>query len=156
LEEGQFYLGHTGGGGRMGYSILGDCANTAARLESLNKHLGTHVLASQAVVASADNLLLRPLGRFVLVGKAAPIPVMEVIAQRDKASEAQIALCARFAEAFDLFQQQQWAQAASSFEALLTEHPADGPSRFYLARCRSYQEQAPRHDDATAIHMDAK
>jgi adenylate cyclase len=140
----------------MGYSILGDCANTASRLEGLNKHLGTHVLASQAVVAKADDLLLRPLGRFVLVGKAAPIPVVEVIAQRDNASDAQIALCARFAEALEIFQQTQWAQAAKSFEAILADHPTDGPSRFYLARCRNYQEQAPRNDDATAIYMDAK
>jgi class 3 adenylate cyclase len=34
----------TGGGGHYLYSIVGDTANTAARLESLNKHLGTHVL----------------------------------------------------------------------------------------------------------------
>ncbi|MCK5667002.1 MAG: adenylate/guanylate cyclase domain-containing protein, partial [Thiotrichaceae bacterium] len=72
MEEGSFYLGHTGGGGRMGFSILGDCANTAARLESLNKHLGTHILASENVANDADNLLLRPLGKFVLKGQATP------------------------------------------------------------------------------------
>lgn len=156
LEEGQFYLGHTGGGGRLGYSILGDCANTAARLESLNKHLGTHVLASQAVIAHADHILSRSVGRFVLVGKSTPMPVAEVIAEREKASDSQVQLCARFAEALDTFQQLQWMQAAVYFEAILKDHPTDGPSRFYLARCHDYQRLAPQVEDAAAIYMDAK
>lgn len=156
LEEGQFYLGHTGGGGRLGYSILGDCANTAARLESLNKHLGTHVLASQAVIAHADHILSRSVGRFVLVGKSTPMPVAEVIAEREKASDSQVQLCARFAEALDTFQQLQWMQAAVYFEAILKDHPTDGPSRFYLARCHDYQRLAPQVEDAAAIYMDTK
>src|SRR5262249_50364187 len=65
LQDGHFYLGHTGGGGRLAYSILGDTANTAARLESLNRHLGTHVLAAASVVGGdANGLLVRPLGSF--------------------------------------------------------------------------------------------
>lgn len=156
MEEGQFYLGHTGGGGRLGYSILGDCANTAARLESLNKHLGTHVLASQAVVAQTDHLLLRPVGRFVLVGKATPLPVLEVIAEREKADANQVRLCARFAEALDAFQRQQWTQAGDLFETILRDYPEDGPSRFYLARCRDHQVQPPQSEDPTAIYMNAK
>ncbi len=156
LDEGQFYLGHTGGGGRMGYSILGDCANTSARLESLNKHLGTHILATQPVVANADNLLLRPLGRFTLVGKGDPIPIVEILSQTDTATGSQNRLCEHFARALDVFRQQQWAQAAAQFEAILKEYPEDGPSRFYLDRCRDYQTQAPADEDPTVIRMESK
>jgi adenylate cyclase len=156
MEEGQFYLGHTGGGGRLGYSILGDCANTAARLESLNKHLGTHVLASHAVVGGADNLLLRPVGQFVLVGKAEPISVLEVLGERDKASASVNQLCTRFAEAFNAFQSQQWASAATLFEAILKDYPGDGPSRFYLSRCREYEKQVPEVEDPSVVYMNAK
>jgi adenylate cyclase len=39
LEAGMAYVGHAGGGGHYVYSIVGDCANTAARIEGLNKLL---------------------------------------------------------------------------------------------------------------------
>jgi len=91
-----------------------------------------------------------------VVGKSAPIPVSEVLGERDKAGEIQAQLCARFAEALDDFQRQQWTQAASAFEAILKHHPADGPTRFYLARCRDYLAQAPQAGDPAVIYMNAK
>lgn len=156
LDEGSFYLGHTGGGGRMGYSILGDCANTAARLETLNKHLHTHILASEAVVSGTRNLLLRPLGKFLLVGKSEPVSVVEVMAKREKVTDQQVRLCQRFAEALLTFESQQWSNASQLFEAILKNYPDDGPSRFYLDRCRDYMEQAPEGDNPSVIRMDAK
>jgi adenylate cyclase len=156
LEEGHFYLGHTGGGGRMGYSILGDCANTAARLESLNKHLGTHVLATQAVVQNDDELLLRPLGRFTLVGKEEPIPIVEILAPRNAMTDRQSQLCERFSVALDLFVQQQWDVAGERLEAILNDYPGDGPSRFYLDRCQGYQAHPPADEDPSVIRMESK
>lgn len=156
LDEGSFYLGHTGGGGRMGYSILGDCANTAARLETLNKHLHTHILASGPVVAEDCGLLLRPVGRFVLVGKAAGLPVVEVVAPMETATDRQLRLCDDFAAALQEFEQQMWTKAATHFESLLGDFPDDGPSRFYLDLCHRYVTQPPEGDDPSVIRMDAK
>ncbi|MDH3690644.1 MAG: adenylate/guanylate cyclase domain-containing protein [Gammaproteobacteria bacterium] len=156
LEEGHFYLGHTGGGGRMGYSILGDCANTAARLESLNKHLGTHILASDPVVKKPNGLLTRPLGRFILVGKADPISIVEILAADGSANKSQVRLRERFTQALGLFEKQQWSEAANHFEAVLKDYPEDGPSRFYLNLCREYQTQPPISEDPSVIRMDAK
>lgn len=156
LDEGSFYLGHTGGGGRMGFSILGDCANTAARLESLNKYLNTHILASGPVVADDCDLLLRPVGRFVLKGKTEATPVIEVIAERSRATKSQIELCRRFAEAMYEFEQQQWGDATRLFEAVLVDFPDDGPSRFLLDLCRQYAIKEPTGEDRSAILMDAK
>ena len=87
MQDGHFYLGHTGGGGRMAYSILGDPANTAARLESLNKHLGTHILAAASVLDGLDDVLIRPLGSFQLKGRAEATPLAEVLAL-DRAGHA--------------------------------------------------------------------
>lgn len=156
MDEGRFYLGHTGGGGRMGYSILGDCANTAARLESLNKHLKTHILASGAVVSGADHLLLRPVGQYVLVGKSAPLPVFEVLAATDHATPAQRVLCERFAEAFEAFRSGQWARAIERFEAILGDFPNDGPTLFHLGRCRGYLAESAAVEDPTVVLMNAK
>ncbi len=80
LEAGYVYVGHAGGGGRFVYSIVGDSANTASRVEGLNKHVGTQILATGEVVAGFENLVMRSLGAFQFVGKTDAIPVYEVLA----------------------------------------------------------------------------
>ena len=70
LECGTVYVGHAGDGGHFVFSIVGDCANTASRIESRNKHLGTQLLSTETVVAELDYLLVRSLGRFQFVGKS--------------------------------------------------------------------------------------
>jgi adenylate cyclase len=157
LQDGSVYLGHTGGGGRLAYSILGDAANTAARLESFNKQLGTHVLAAQTVVQDLDDLLLlRPLGSFQFVGRADATPAMEILARKAAASPDQMQLCERFAEALEAFRAQRWTDAAALFERITERFSDDGPSLFYLRYCRRYAADVPEDGDPTVIRLDAK
>jgi adenylate cyclase len=152
LQDGEVYVGHTGGGGRFLYSIVGDTANTAARLESLNKHLGTHVLAAESVVQDANGLLLRPLGWFRLRGKADPTSIIEILGRKESASAEHLDLCARFAEGLAVFQRKEWERAASLFEAI-TKSYDDGPSRFYWAHSQKYAALASNYDGPALIHM---
>ena len=156
LESGWVYVGHAGGGGHFVYSIVGDCANTASRIEGLNKHIGTQLLATESVVAGLDNLLVRPLGRFQFVGKSEALPIMEIVAPRNSASPEQVLLCERFSEALDTFQKAQWDRAADRCKDMLTSYPEDGPARFYLSLCERYQSGAAEPDDPRIIRMDAK
>lgn len=157
LQDGHFYLGHTGGGGRMAYSILGDPANTAARLESLNKHLGTYVLAAASVVEGVEDLLVRPVGSFRFVGKTEAMPVVEVLARRTTATTDQVRLCERFRDALHLLRARRWSEATEAFEALLKDHPGDGPSTFFLNRCELHAVKGPSEgEDPTVVRMDAK
>jgi adenylate cyclase len=157
LQDGSVYLGHTGGGGRLAYSILGDPANTAARLESFNKQLGTHVLAARTVVQDLDRLLLlRPLGTFQFVGRADATPVMEILARRAAASQNHVQLCERFTEALEAFRAQRWIEAATLFEGIIERFSGDGPSLFYLSYCRRYTANGPDDGDPAIIRLDAK
>ena len=156
LHAGEVFVGHSGGGGRFVYSVVGDIANAASRVEGLNKHVGTHLLATGSVVDGVDDLLLRPLGQFRFVGKTNALPIFEILATKDRAGESQRRLCERFAEALDVFRAERWAAAADLFEAILRDHPADGPSRFLLDRCRRYRTAPPPADAGSVIQMEAK
>jgi adenylate cyclase len=156
LHDGDVYVGHTGGGGRFLYSIVGDAANTAARLESLNKHLGTHVLAVESVARDADGFLLRPLGSFRLRGKADPTSVFEILGQHDSAKPEQLDLCSRFAEGLAAFQRKEWLRASSLFDAISKSFVEDGPSRYYWLRCQKYASEPPSDDGPAVIQMDEK
>jgi adenylate cyclase len=157
LEAGHFYIGHAGGGGHFVFSIVGDTANTASRIESLNKHTGTQILATQEVVEGLEGLLLRPVGDFVFVGKTEAIPIVEIMASAAEATDRQRLLAERFAEALAIFHTADWVKATVAFEALQKEFPDDGPTRFYIARCKAYlggTTQPP--DNPRVIKMDAK
>ena len=156
LQDGNFYLGHTGGGGRFLYSILGDTANTAARLESLNKHMGSRILAAESVVENRDGLLLRPLGLIRLAGKADPVSVVEIFGKRSSATADQLAICEEFADALAVFKSMEWAAAANRFEALAGRFVNDRPSQLYLALSRKYAAEAPAGSDPPVIQMEHK
>ncbi len=155
VESGMAYVGHAGGGGHFVYSIVGDCANTAARIEGLNKQVATQFLASGSVVDRVDGLLTRFLGEFRFVGKAETLPVLEVLALNRTASEPQKELCERFAIAMQEMHSGSWHNASRTFESILRDYPEDGPSRFHLARCRRFVEVPPA-ESPWIVHMDAK
>ncbi|MGH8604017.1 MAG: tetratricopeptide repeat protein, partial [Gammaproteobacteria bacterium] len=106
-----------------------------------------------SVVAGVDNLLLRPLGDFRLVGKSEAIPIVEILSTTNG---AQALLCERFSEAIEILKTGQWVKAAEFFEAILRDYPDDGPARFHLARCRRYQSGSRAPDSPHVVAMDVK
>ena len=95
-------FGNFGGPARFDYTAMGDTVNTAARLEALNKHLGTRVCVSGAAVSAAqargeDLPPLRAVGSFVLKGKKEPIEVFEAVSE----GTAALADLAGYRSAFD-------------------------------------------------------
>lgn len=155
IEVGMAYVGHAGGGGHFVFSIVGDCANTAARIEGLNKHLNTQLLASGFAMEGVDGVLSRFLGEFRFVGKTDALPIIEVLALESSAIESQKQLCERFAVAMDMLRLGHWSEAGDVFENILQDYPEDGPSRYHLARCQRHAN-TQSNESPWIIHMDSK
>ena len=156
LESGSVYIGHAGGGGHFVFSIVGDCANTASRIEGLNKHIGTQILATQAVVAGLDGILIRFIGDFLFVNKRQETPVYEIMANLETATAEQNELCKRYAVALLSFQNAEWDNAVQLLTRLLQDFPDDGPSQFIRARALHYKQGINLPDNARIIRMDVK
>jgi adenylate cyclase len=154
LHTGWVVLGNVGGAGHFAFSVLGDTVNTASRIEQLNKQLGTYVLASAAVVAELDEVLVRPLGRFQMIGKKEVLRLAELRGVADAPHDAR--LLANFAQALAWFEEQRWQDAARQFESVLADHPADGPARFYLDRCRLYLSLPTIPAEPAVIRLERK
>jgi adenylate cyclase len=155
LEVGMAYVGHAGGGGHFVYSIVGDCANTSARIEGLNKQLKTQLLASNETIEDVDDFLCRFVGEFVFVGKTEPLPIYEIVSVKTNASEAQEQLCNRFAIAMDEMHHGRWIEASNIFKAILIDYPQDGPSQYHLSRCQGFVE-VPANESSWIVRMDIK
>lgn len=79
VHTGEVIVGNFGGATIFDYRALGDPVNTAARLESVNKHLGTRMCVSAATLAGAPHVLARPVGELVLKGKTNALEVFEPV-----------------------------------------------------------------------------
>ena len=156
IQDGPFYLGHTGGGGRLSYSILGDPANSAARLESLNKKFGTRILAAGTVVEGLDDFAQRPLGEFMVVGKSRAVPVVEVVGLESESEVSTKELCRAFAQSLEEFLAGRWDAAAEAFARLASRYPEDRATAFYREVSRKYALEGAPADNPSRIAMSEK
>src|SRR5438552_4071380 len=62
VHAGPAIVGNFGGGRFFDYTAYGDTINIAARLEAVNKQLGTRLCASEAIMKSASHVRGRPIG----------------------------------------------------------------------------------------------
>ncbi len=135
LHSGEVMLGNIGAVDHFEYRAVGDIVNTATRIQTLNKQLGTKVLASHDVLINVDSFLIRELGAFALTGKAQPITIYELMCHTQHATALQHKICQLFAEALAAFKDQKWTEAIQNFSAILDIHASDGPAQFYLNLC---------------------
>lgn len=77
VHSGVATVGNFGGRRRFDYTAFGDVINTAARLETANKSLGTRICASAAVLAQCPDMSARPIGTLLLKGKTVGIEAFE-------------------------------------------------------------------------------
>ncbi len=116
-------------------SATGDTVNVTKRIESANKVLGTQRLMSTNVATGLNDLLLRPLGTFILPGMSRTTELVELVARQNDADDNQQWLCQTFTLGLQAFQSQQLEIATRHFNTILQVFPNDGPARFYLTRC---------------------
>lgn len=154
LHAGRVALGNVGGGGHLAYSVVGDSMNTAARIQDLNKVFRTRVLASAEVVRNLDDWLYRRVCSYQPKGKKEVISIYEIFGPGDAVTPDDENLCSLFASASDLLMHGNWEEAIQAFTALLQIHPDDGPSGFYLQRCRQYLESPPAAGEQMVIRTD--
>jgi adenylate cyclase len=68
IETGFAIVGDVGVGAKLDYTAHGDAVNTAARLEALNKELGSSICIGPVAALRCGPSLLRPLARVALRG----------------------------------------------------------------------------------------
>lgn len=156
LHSGDMMFGTIGASGHFEYRAVGDIVNTASRLQGLNKVLGTRILASAESVQGLEEFVVRPLGSFLLAGKANAVSVVELIGTRDDVDTRDSGLHREFAGALEAFADRRWRTAADAFTRILESDPDDGPAHFYAAHCEGLELSPPEGAWTPTIRIDSK
>jgi class 3 adenylate cyclase len=70
INTGKCIVGNFGGKSRFDYTAHGDAINSAARLEAINKRLGTTICVSESTVLQCQDIYFRWVATLVLYGKS--------------------------------------------------------------------------------------
>ncbi len=130
VHAGTVLIGNFGAEIRFKYSPVGDAVNSASRLEGLNKHFGTRLIASEAVLPPDQRTAARPIGRIILKGRKDAMEVFELL----EPGLADTPFFQRYRLAYDALDRGDVRVATAKFTELSFENPNDGCVALHLGR----------------------
>jgi len=129
VHTGEVTIGNFGGQTMFDYRALGDPVNTAARLESVNKQLGTRICVSEATLSGCTGIATRPVGQLVLKGKSQAVMAYQPLSDGPDAD---------YEQAYEALDSEP-AIALARFQTLAEARPDDGLVRFQRQRLEAGQ-----------------
>lgn len=151
-------VGNIGSMERMSYTVMGDGANVAARLEGANKVYGTGILASHAVFRDAgQRFLFRPLDLVAVKGRREPVRIYELMGTSGglrpdvAATPEQHALAALTETGFYAYMERQWDAAEAAYREIADRFPADPLPAMFLTRIALWRDTPPP-EGWTGVH----
>lgn len=144
VNSGEAIVGNFGSSSVFDYTAFGDAVNVAARLESVNKQLGTRMCIAASTAGKCPGFSGRPVGGLVLKGTTRPIDVLEPLSTSVMSSDRIV----RYLRAYELLKADDPA-ACTLFETLSAEFPDDGLIRFHHRRLHD-------GETGTTVHLSEK
>jgi len=155
INTGPAMFGIIGEEERLDPAVISDVTNTAARVESLNKLYGTHLLITDHTFKAlgSENYPLRRIDKVFLKGRDIPTQLYELIDWEEKLVDISLKeYLALFYDAFAQYEKGDFAAAKSQFANCLKYLPADRVSEIFIERCEHFsKEGTPKNWNGTFI-----
>jgi adenylate cyclase len=132
LNTGECVVGNLGSDQRFDYSVLGDDANVASRLEGQTKTYLVDIIIGERTAEQAPQFALLELDLIQVVGKTKPVRIFFLFGDESVAStEAFASLACAHGSMIAAYRGRQWAEALAQLEICRNQAP-DILRGFYL------------------------
>jgi adenylate cyclase len=149
---------------------MSDDVNIAARMESGAKAWGVYTMCTDTTRAECEKVepgrvLFRALGRIVVKGRAQPVPIYELVALSENATDANRECISIFEQGLAKYYARDWDGAVELFrksEVLEVNGPGRttgakyNPSLIYINIVETYRTEPPPSDWDGVYHMKEK
>jgi class 3 adenylate cyclase len=141
---GEVVVGNIGSDNTRSYTVIGDTANLAARLERANRVYGTQILVAETTAQmTGSQFEMREIDTISVKGKTETTRVLELMSAAGQLSEELARLRERYEQARRTYLAQQWDSAEAIFGECLQIRPNDGPSRVFVERIQVLRRNPP-------------
>jgi len=160
LHAGISSVGNLGSSTRFDYTAIGESVNLASRLEGMNKHIGTNLLASRELQRAVETFAVwRLLGHFRMKGFGRAVEIHELVGPLECAEKTKV-WRTLFDDAMQDFRARRFEVAESKFRDVIEKRRQtgsidahsrepqadDGPSLFYLRKIQDFKTQPPSYE----------
>ena len=144
---GEVVVGNIGSDNTRSYTVIGDTANLAARLERANRVYGTQILVAEATAQmTGSQFEMREIDTISVKGKTETTRVLELMSAAGQLSEELARLREHYEQARQTYLARQWDSAEAIFRECLQIRPNDGPSRVFVERIQVLRRNPPGKD----------
>ena len=141
---GEVVVGNIGSDNTRSYTVIGDTANLAARLERANRVYRTQILIGETTAqAIGSQFETREIDTISVKGKTETTRIFELMAAAGQLSEELARLRECYEQARRTYLAQDWDLAEGNFRECLRIRPNDGPSHVFLERVQVLRQNPP-------------
>ena len=157
LNSGPAVVGNMGSTTRFSYTMMGDNVNIAARMESGAKSWGVYSMCTESTRIACerldpDRIVFRRLGKIIVKGRSTPLPIHELAALKEDASDSLRECIALFEQGLARYYERDWEGALALFHRSEPLEPngvgrapgsSNNPSLVYIGIAEGYREEPP-------------